>query len=56
MVKQDHTNCIEHFKLEGYKKKLCVQTGQTRESVVEFALEILRKRDENTKSFGYLTR
>lgn len=51
MVKQDHSNCTEHFKLEGYKKKLCVQTGQTREDVVYFALEILRIRNEKPRFY-----
>lgn len=51
MVKQDHTNCTEHFKLEGFQKKLCVQTGQTRESVVQFALEMLRIRNENPNQY-----
>lgn len=52
MVKQDHSNCTEHFKLEGFQKKLCVQTGQTREDVVSFALEVLRIRNANAKQYG----
>lgn len=51
MVKQDHSNCTEHFKLEGYRKKLCVQTGQTKEDVVYFAKLVLEIRNENPNKY-----
>lgn len=46
VVKQDHSDCIEHFKLEGYAKKICVLTGQNKEDVVQFAKEMLRIKNE----------
>ena len=47
MSKQNHDDCIEHFKLEGYKKKICVVTGQNKEDVVQFAKEMLEKKNGN---------
>lgn len=50
MVKQDHSDCIDHFKLEGFQKKICVVTGQTKESVVQSLRELQIKVDINEVS------
>lgn len=42
-MKQDHSDCIEHFKLAGFQKKICVVTGQTRESVLQSIHELQDK-------------
>jgi ribosomal protein L6P/L9E len=44
--KDIHKDCIDHIKVEGYHKKICILTGQDKESVLQFAKEIY----ENAKS------
>jgi len=45
-MKQNHEDCIDHFKLEGFRKKICVVTGQTRESVVQSIKELQKDINE----------
>ena len=54
-MKQNHEDCIDHFKLEGYRKKICVVTGQTRESVVQ-SIKELEQKDVNEVSNQSTTR
>jgi hypothetical protein len=46
MIKQNHDDCIEHVKVEGYRKKICILTGQNRDDVIQFAKELLEIKHE----------
>lgn len=46
MIKQNHDECVEHVKVEGYKRKVCILAGQNREDVIQFALDVQKVKNE----------
>lgn len=35
-----HGDCVEHVKVDGYQKKVCILEGQDRREIIAFALEV----------------